>query len=208
MNVIDYLLFRLNAKDEYHLHSPFVFKLYNKVLKRETLFPFLNILSDIKYLLFGKRKCSTKSSFRESLSLPERYKDIICNLCREFCAGQVLLLACEKYTIYSTEGFEQVEEGEEIGSVLKNSAKEFKIIVLKKEFFSIEDSFSVIEQLQELISPESILVCENIRFSQKEYDSWKTLTLSPKATLALDVYFLGILFFNKDFSKQVFRLKV
>ncbi len=54
---------------------------------------------------------------------------------------------------------------------------------------------------------QSVFVFDDIHWSPGMYEAWTTLCAHPKVTISMDLYRLGIVFFNKKISKQHYVLK-
>jgi len=59
----------------------------------------------------------------------------------------------------------------------------------------------------EKANPKSIFIFDDIYWSQGMKEAWQEITQSPKVTLCLDLYRLGIVFFNPGLSRQVIRIR-
>lgn len=51
----------------------------------------------------------------------------------------------------------------------------------------------------------SIIIVDDIYWSEGMTKAWKSISTHPSVTLTIDLYTLGIIFFRKDLSKQYFR---
>lgn len=51
----------------------------------------------------------------------------------------------------------------------------------------------------------SIIIVDDIYWSEEMTKAWQSISTHPSVTLAIDLYTLGIIFFRKDLSKQYFR---
>lgn len=57
------------------------------------------------------------------------------------------------------------------------------------------------------IDEHSIIVFDDINWSKGMQQAWKIIQAHPKATLCLECYQMGLVFFNKGLSKQVFTVR-
>lgn len=57
--------------------------------------------------------------------------------------------------------------------------------------------------IEKHIHTNSVLILDDIRWSKGMRKAWLEITGSPMATLAIDMYRLGLVFFNPGFSKQI-----
>lgn len=53
----------------------------------------------------------------------------------------------------------------------------------------------------------SVVILDDIRWSESMYKAWCAITRSSDATVTLDLYKLGIVFFNKNLSKENFKIR-
>ena len=61
--------------------------------------------------------------------------------------------------------------------------------------------------LKKHIGENSILIFHDIHWSNGMEKAWKELKKDPEITVSIDLYFMGIVFFKKELSKQDFVLK-
>ena len=54
---------------------------------------------------------------------------------------------------------------------------------------------------------ETIFVFDDIHWSEGMTEAWEEIIKHPKVTSTIDLFFVGIIFFNKDLSKENFNLK-
>lgn len=210
MKIVDFLLFRLNAKNEYNIHSPFLFDLYNTVLKSNYKPSFINVLSDIKSLFFRKKK-STLLPF--GTSIPKRYENIVFRLLQKFCFTSIVLVSFREgpspiYTVFCRKGnhFEKVLESTDLTSVYEITPA-LEMVFFDKTY-ELEYNSSVLNELFSHVSKKSIFVFEIPHSSEKNLLHFEKITPSERITLSLNLYFIGISFFNPSLSKQRFWLKV
>jgi predicted O-methyltransferase YrrM len=57
------------------------------------------------------------------------------------------------------------------------------------------------------IQNDGVLIVDDIRWSESMYSAWKKITQHEAATLTLDLFTLGLVFFNKRFSKENFKIR-
>lgn len=59
----------------------------------------------------------------------------------------------------------------------------------------------------EKISQKSVFIFDDIHWSKGMEQAWETIKSNPKVTLSIDMFFLGIVFFDKNLSKENFIVK-
>ena len=61
--------------------------------------------------------------------------------------------------------------------------------------------------LQKITSP-AILIFDDIHWSPEMEDAWREIKSHPSVMLTIDLFFMGLVFFNKDFKvKQDFVVR-
>lgn len=63
------------------------------------------------------------------------------------------------------------------------------------------------KMLKRHINDNSILVFHDIHWSKEMEKAWEELKQDPKITISIDLFFMGIVFFKKEMSKQDFVLQ-
>ncbi|NMB73138.1 MAG: SAM-dependent methyltransferase [Bacteroidales bacterium] len=65
----------------------------------------------------------------------------------------------------------------------------------------------IIERIMNHIHPESVIVLDDIRWSEEMYITWKKLISSPDISISIDLFSMGILLFRPGLWKQHFRIR-
>lgn len=63
-------------------------------------------------------------------------------------------------------------------------------------------------QLQQNISNNSVIIIDDIHWSKGMTEAWNTIKKLDKATLTIDTFFWGIVFFRKEQTKQHFLIRM
>ena len=213
MKIIDYLLFRLKAKDEYSIHSPFLFDLYTNTLKNRNSFSFISGLSDVKFLVCSKKKKSI-TNFPFYTSFPDRYEKIIYRLLKKFRFDSLVQVSFKGetliYTLYlkakTSNYFSKMKESKGLSSILEITPT-LGMVFFDKNCPSDKIN-SITENLFAHISNDSIFIFEKPHHSKENYFLWSSFASFKEITLSLDLYFVGISFFRNALLKQSFELKV
>ncbi len=71
-----------------------------------------------------------------------------------------------------------------------------------------EPTIRYFEQILPKITEKSILIFDDIHWSKEMNDAWGIIQKNPKITLTIDLYSMGIVFFDKNLSKENFVLKI
>lgn len=71
-----------------------------------------------------------------------------------------------------------------------------------------EPTLYYFNQLLDRVNPATILVFDDIHWSSEMEAAWDTIKHHPDVTLTIDLFFIGIVFFNADFNyKQHFTIR-
>lgn len=64
------------------------------------------------------------------------------------------------------------------------------------------------EQIKNLIHQDSLVVIDDIHWSQSMTSAWNDIIKDPKVTVSIDTYFWGLIFFRKEQVKEHFVVRV
>ena len=70
-----------------------------------------------------------------------------------------------------------------------------------------EPTLRYYRQFRPLVHADTVFVVDDIYWSKAMEKAWKELVQQPEVTLSVDIFDAGLLFFNKDFSKEHFILE-
>lgn len=70
-----------------------------------------------------------------------------------------------------------------------------------------EATLNYFNQCVEKVQPQTVFVFDDIHWSDGMTAAWEQIKQHPKVTITIDLYMLGIVFFNTDLSKEDFVLK-
>ncbi|MFN5069034.1 MAG: class I SAM-dependent methyltransferase, partial [Bacteroidota bacterium] len=56
------------------------------------------------------------------------------------------------------------------------------------------------------VKDDTIVVFDDINYSAEMNDAWKTIICDERVTLSLNLFRIGVIFFNPSLSKQNFSL--
>ena len=119
-----------------------------------------------------------------------------------FFAGEIL----KKYSSASVERYMTFSELPEAGVadmiILGNTVGDYSHNDKhKRETFSIETFM----ELLQYVSDESMMVISGINASGKNIRAWKQICAAPEVTVTLDLYSLGIVFFNSKLHRRTYK---
>lgn len=175
------------ATNAHGLHSPFVFTFYNAVKDR------------------AKR---TRFVSKNLNDFSKKENRIILAILHILKPAQVLVLSdeeqarCNWISILSNES--QVSVSQNINSLtLKPTI--FDLIILSKSFIINEKE--LISMLPSLISNDSVVIIPHIHASKNAISQWESLLEEKSVRVSIDLFFIGLLFFRKESTKQDFQLR-
>lgn len=252
-----YFRFRKLSKNQYGIHSPFVFNLVREVLhKGKNYYSFNEIESLRKALKKNKntlkvtdlgagskvlKKKDRKISDIVSLSSsPPKFAQIIFRLANKFQPDSILELgtslgiltsylgkACPKASIIGFEGCSNIRAYamqnmeklhiSNIEIIEGNMDQTLQKILesLPKVDFAVVDGNHTEEatlnygrQLIEKCHEDSILVFDDIYWSEGMTNAWEALKKEEMVTLSIDLFKIGILFFRTGMETQHFKIRV
>ena len=252
--VKEYIKYRLRAKDEHGIHSPFLFSLYNELMKIEEDNKDLYFAENFREQLLSNDEFVSRdgrnipiSEEVENSAMPETQIQFIYKLIRKFKPDNVVELGTNVglsslHMALALRGFPNAH----VYSIEKNKDLYDKAIVnhamLRHGFIGLPEvnfingdfNDKLPELLQKLpsidlllvdgdhkgesllkyfnwcvekISDKSIFVFDDIYWSPDMLEAWKKIIQHPKVTSSLDMYYLGVVFFDPKFSKEHFSLK-
>src|SRR5581483_3945606 len=70
-----------------------------------------------------------------------------------------------------------------------------------------EPTISYFKQCLSLASDKAVFVFDDIRWSAEMYEAWQEIIKEPSATVTIDLFSCGLVFFRKGQVKQHFTLK-
>jgi predicted O-methyltransferase YrrM len=251
---INYLSYLLKAKGAQGIHSPFVFELYNKVIKEShNYYEFLAIEQLRKRLLCSNQVIEVADFGAGGNSVSNRkVKDIVRKSAIPSKEGRLLFrlvnflqprnmiemgtslgistlyqhkarpdadmitmegspgisaLAGENFRILKADSIKRVvgNFAEILPGVIKNLAS------VDYVFFDgnhrKEATLEYFHQFLPLASPACVFVFDDIRWSEGMQEAWKEIIKEPTAKVTIDLFSLGLIFFNAMQEKQHFVLK-
>jgi len=63
------------------------------------------------------------------------------------------------------------------------------------------------EQCLKAINNETVFVFDDINWSEGMKNAWKQIKKHPSVRISIDLFFLGIVFFRKELSKEDFVIR-
>jgi predicted O-methyltransferase YrrM len=57
------------------------------------------------------------------------------------------------------------------------------------------------------IHPQGVVIVDDIRWSKSMYQTWQTIQQHPQVSLTVDLFFMGLVFFDNRLSKENFKIR-
>lgn len=260
--ILHYLNYFFKARNQHGIHSPFVYELYNNVIKDQTPFYIFNDIESIRAKLllsnieieindFGAGSIVNKSIpyqvrdrrkindiAKNSLKAP-KYAQLLFRLVHRFKPTNVLELgtslgistmylaaSSSKINVTTVEGCPNISKVAQINfdklglkninlinqpfeAFLPNYLK--TISSLDFVFFdgnhTKEATLNYFNLCVEKTNQQTIFVFDDIYWSKGMNEAWNEIKQHPKITTTIDLFAVGIVFFNSDLSKEHFVLR-
>lgn len=254
--ILNYLKYFFKARNQHGIHSPFVYELYNNVIKDQTPFYIFNDIESIRAKLllsniqieindFGAGSTVNKSNRRNisdiaknSLKAP-KYAQLLFRLVHRFKPTNVLELGTSlgistmylaasnsKINVTTVEGCPNISKVAQI-NFDKLGLKNINLINQPFETF-LPDYLKTVSTLDfvffdgnhtkeatlnyfnlcvEKTNQQTVFVFDDIYWSKGMNEAWNEIKQHPKITTTIDLFAVGIVFFNPDLSKEHFVLR-
>lgn len=254
--ILNYLNYFFKARNQHGIHSPFVYELYNNVIKDQTPFYVFSDIESIRAKLllsnieieindFGAGSTINKSNKRRISDIAKnslkasKYAQLLFRLVNRFKPTNVLELgtslgistmylaaSSSKTHVTTVEGCSNISKVAQI-NFYKLGLKNIKLINQSFEDF-LPDYLKTIPTLDfvffdgnhtkeatlnyfnlcvEKINQHTIFVFDDIYWSKGMNEAWNEIKHHPKITTTIDLFTVGIIFFNPDLSKEHFVLR-
>lgn len=254
--ISQYLNYFFKARNQHGIHSPYVYELYNNVIKDQTPFYIFKDIESIRAKLllsnieieindFGAGSSVNKSNKRRindiaknSLKAP-KYAQLLFRLVNRFKPTDVLELGTSLgvSTLYlaGANSKTQVTTVEGCPNILRVAKINFDKLGLKNinlinqpfEIF-LPDYLKTVSSLDfvffdgnhtkdatlnyfnwcvEKTNQQTVFVFDDIYWSKGMNEAWDEIKQHQKITTTIDLFAVGIVFFNSDLSKENFMLR-
>jgi hypothetical protein len=185
--VLMYINYWFNARSPLDIHSPFVYQIYARVLKDRTKYP--------EYRQVEDRYPNLHSV---------RYRRLLFQFSRFLKPGNIWFMG-------DNTGPERdyLEKGQPgllwFPTILQGGGKvDMCFVDLSLDAGTVLKSYG---NLLQHIHKESVIIAWNLRQSHSTQDKWKELKQLSKVTVTIDLFHVGLIFFNDNLSPEEFRLR-
>lgn len=254
--IFSYIKYFFTARNQHGIHSPFVYELYNNVIKDQIPFYVFNDIESIRAKLllskleieindFGAGSTVNKSNKRyindiakHSLKDP-KYAQLLFRLVNKLQPKNVLELGTSlgvttmylaapnsKIKVTTIEGCPNVAKVAQINfdklglkniELVNQSFEKFLPNYLKTisslDFVFIDGNHTKEATLNyfnwclEKANSNTVFVFDDIYWSKGMNEAWQEIIQHQKITTTIDLFAIGIVFFNPDLSKENFVLR-
>ena len=67
---------------------------------------------------------------------------------------------------------------------------------------AFKPTMAYFESLLEIVQDHTILVFDDIHWSEEMEEAWAQISAHPRVTLSIDLFFIGVVFFRKEFAQK------
>lgn len=191
------LLYRLKRRNEYHIHSPFVYELYTKVIRDrqrsnvdyDLIVRVGKMLDKKKYILKTRRRLS-RVFYRYAAYYEQDEVTLF---------GAVSALNITAFALGNPHSKVKVGRQCDFADALNTLG------VVNVECFAMGDA---LQYCLEHKSEDTVFVFEGIH-DNKTYEAlWNAFCECPEVSLTIDFYHAGMIFFREGMEKQHFVLRI
>jgi len=127
----------------------------------------------------------------------------------------VTLEGCPNISSVAQKNFNKINAGnielvigafdDKLSDILKNK-QNFDLLFIDGNH-SKEPTIRYFEQLLPNINNDSIIIFDDIHWSEGMEEAWNYIKQHPDVTLSIDIFFMGIVFFKKELTKENFIIR-
>ena len=182
-----HLYHSVTARSHFDLHSPFVYNLCSKVLKDKKKHP--------EYYQLDKQYDWLKQ---------KKYYHLLFRLSDWFKPSEICFTGREgsPEQLYLQSGF---PEGK-ISSDYEKAGKSFNMIFLDLQILK-EPAEKCFSRLQQHITGDSVFVLWSIKDPLALKKTWKQIQTLPVVTVTIDLFGMGLVFVNRNLSREDFKIR-
>jgi len=187
---------RIRAKNRHGLHSPFVYRLVDKVFyDYDTKKVYLEIEKKNKDL-FG-----TQNSANSSINTL-KINRLLYRLVADIKPANLVLLG--HITPATKLYLQKAAPAAKVYSGISNVPE-------KLNFVLVNDGDKILQYFEDCLpktDENSVLIFNNIYGSEELKKAWQQIKAHPQVTVTIDLFWLGLVFFRKGQAKEDFLIKI
>jgi len=197
----DYLLYRLKAKTRHGTHSPFIYRLVDKVIYD---FNAKKVYAEVE----ENRKKYNTAEHKDAIS--PKIAQLIYRLVADWQPGNIVEVGDGVY--YITSYLEKATPSAKVYSVEDKAQLLAAIGNLDQlDCMFIKGGRSITEYFELCLSKVhdgTLLIVDDIYRTEDRKDAWAQIKANPKVTATIDLFWIGLVYFRKGQVKEDFLIKI
>ncbi|MBS1531471.1 MAG: SAM-dependent methyltransferase [Bacteroidetes bacterium] len=197
----DYALHRLKAKTRHGTHSPFVYRLVDKV-----------IYDFSAKKVYDEAERELKSRPSDKRVIHPRLAQLLCRLVADLRPANMIELGAtsETISVYLKKAAPNAEfhslENDGLPAVLAGLNKiDFAFI---NDMQTKETVLRYFDWLLPKVHDGTLLVFSNIYQTEGMKEAWAAIKSHPQVTVTVDMFWMGLVYFRKGQAKEDFKIKI
>lgn len=89
---------------------------------------------------------------------------------------------------------------------LLNQNKKYDMVFIDGDHKG-ESLLKYFDKIVKHINPQGVIIIDDIRWSESMFDAWKEIIKKPVVKISVDLFHLGLVFFNPETSKEDFAIR-
>ena len=255
--ILKYLKYLISSKTAHGIHSPFVFELYNQVIrKNNSYYSFEKIEQLRQRLLYSQKEIEvtdlgtgtsgkrTLAQIAERSLKSEKYGQLLFRLANHLRPETILELGtslgistaylasavpnakiitiegCPNISAEAKKNFESLglKNIETVVGNFDTSLKQTIDSILNTQYsildlvffdgnHKMEPTLNYFNQCLSQAHNDSLFIFDDIHWSDEMEEAWEEIKKSPKVTVTIDLFFIGLVFFRKEQAKENFVIR-
>ena len=220
--ITSYIKYRIQSKNEFHIHSPFVYEFVMKVLNDKSKNADYDTIMRIGRLLDGKSHQSyRKRKIARLLYRIVRYfepESVVSFGALSAINTTALALGHLQTRVYLEQSSDFLDTLNQLGIVNVNliqpadlDSEKFRKLNTGFVFFAENDfdetEWDYLSDCLNYKTSESVFILEGIHKNRDMEEAWERIKDNEDVSLTIDLYHVGLVFFRVGFEKQDFVIR-
>ena len=217
----------------YGVHSPFVFDLLTTVIEEKSYYYCYESLRSVRVQLrqnsskisYKGREYTVKDYLKKNC-FSEREDKLLFRLANRFKPKVIYMTGCDLglaplYLIAYSESARCIafDPEADIAAVARKFVDKYStsVEIQSSSKFDIQNNSSIdffvlsvnslitFDEAVQYMNDESLMVVSGINASHESRESWKMICAHPRVTVTIDLYSLGIVFFNPKLNRKTYK---